>query len=206
MKTARETKTRRELLVTGAGARPPRRSAAPPWRPAPRAARPRRPADSEAMHVYRLLSVELLMLFTYDHVIASPLLGGPTRRALRPLRAQEEAHVHVLAARLAALGGVAPSPPASVTAANVDLARRQVKGRLGQLRSEQDALHLLLAAERVVVGAYFVALTTVEDRRLIVLAAQIMANDAQHEALLGELLYPGQTGNAVPYGLVQGVQ
>ena len=38
------------------------------------------------------------------------------------------------------------------------------------------------------------------------LVAQIMANDAQHEALLGELLYPGQTGNAVPYGLVQGVQ
>ena len=38
------------------------------------------------------------------------------------------------------------------------------------------------------------------------LAAQIMANDAQHEALIGELLYPGDTPNAVPYGLVQGVQ
>ena len=60
--------------------------------------------------------------------------------------------MHVLAARLAALGGVAPSPPASVAAANVDLARRHVKGRLGQLRGEQDALHLLLATERVVVG------------------------------------------------------
>ena len=206
MKTARETKTRRELLVTGAGA-----AAAATLGGAALAATAARGAsapqgDSEAMHVYRLLSVELLILFTYNHVIASPLLSGPTRRALRPLRAQEEAHVHVLAARLAALGGVAPSPPASVTAANVDLARRQVKGRLGQLRGEQDALHLLLATERVVVGAYFVALTTLEDRRLIVLVARIMANDAQHEALLGELLYPGQTGNAVPYGLVQGVQ
>ena len=90
-----------------------------------------------------------------------------------------------------ALGGVAPSPPANVAAADIDLARRRVKGRLGQLRGEQDALRLLLAAERVVVGAYFVALTKLEDRRLIVLAAQIMANDAQHEALIGELLYPG---------------
>ena len=38
------------------------------------------------------------------------------------------------------------------------------------------------------------------------LVAQIMANDAQHEALIGELLYPGDTQKAVPYGLVQGVQ
>jgi hypothetical protein len=205
MKTPRETKTRRELLVTGAGAAAATLGGAALAAGAARGASAAH-GDAEAMHVYRLLSVELLMLFTYDHVIASPLLDRPTRRALLPLRAQEKAHVHVLAARLAALGGVAPSPPASVAAANIDLARRQVRGRLGQLRSEEDALHLLLAAERVVVGAYFVALTTLEDRRLIVLAAQIMANDAQHEALVGELLYPGQTGNAVPYGLVQGVQ
>ena len=64
MKTARETKTRRELLVTGAGA-----AAAATLGGAALAATAARGAsapqgDSEAMHVYRLLSVELLILFT----------------------------------------------------------------------------------------------------------------------------------------------
>ncbi len=205
MKAERQTTTRRGLLITGAGA-----AAAATLGGAVAAgtahASGRPHGDSEAMHLYRLLSVELLMLFTYDHIIASPLLSARTRRALLPLRAHERAHVHVLAAQLAALGAVAPSPPANVATADIDLARRRVKGRLGQLRGERDALRLLLATERVVVGAYFVALTTLEDRRLIVLAAQIMANDGQHEALIGELLYPGDTPKAVPFGLVQGVQ
>ncbi len=205
MKTERQTTTRRELLIAGAGA-----AAAATLGDAVAAGAAHASSaphgESEAMHVYRLLSVELLMLFIYDHIIASPLLSAPTRRALVPLRAHEEAHVRALAARLAALGGVPPSPPANVAAADIDLARRRVKGRLGQLRGEQDALRLLLAAERVVVGAYFVALMKLESRQLIVLAAQIMANDAQHEALIGELLYPGVTPKAVPFGLVQGVQ
>jgi hypothetical protein len=33
-----------------------------------------------------------------------------------------------------------------------------------------------------------------------------MAADAQHEAILGELLNPGAIGYAVPSGLVQGQQ
>jgi hypothetical protein len=198
-------KTRRELLITGAGGVAAASLGGAVVAGTARASGPAL-ADSEAMHVYRLLSVELLMLFTYDHIIASPLLSPPTRRALLPFRGQERAHVHVLAARLPTLGAVPPSAPANVAAADIDLARRHVKGRLGQLRGEEDALRLLLAAERVVVGAYFVALTTLQDRRLIVLIAQIMANDAQHEALIGELLYPGDTHKAAPFGLVQGVQ
>lgn len=197
--------TRRQLLLSGAGA-----AAAAALGGAAVAgsasASGVAPAESEAMRVYRLLSVEQLMLFTYDQVLVAPAVTPRTRRALAPLRAQEETHVHVLAAQLAALGGVAPSPPTSVAVANVDLARRRVKGRLGQLRGDQDALRLLISTERVVVGAYFVALTMIEDRRLIVLVTRIMANDSQHEALIGELLYPGDTPKAVPFGLVQGVQ
>ena len=104
------------------------------------------------------------------------------------------------------LGGTAPMPPAGIKAADHDLAGRSVRGRLGQLRGRHDALGLLLAVERVVVGAYFVALITLEEPRLITLATQIMAADAQHEAMIGELLYAGNAQMAVPYGLVQGVQ
>ena len=79
-------------------------------------------------------------------------------------------------------------------------------GRLDQLQGSKDALYLLLAVERVAVGAYFVALAKLENPPLMTLAAEIMANDAQHEALIGELLYDGKAAQAVPYGLVQGVQ
>jgi hypothetical protein len=33
-----------------------------------------------------------------------------------------------------------------------------------------------------------------------------MASDAQHEAIVGEHLNPGEIAAAVPFGLVQGVQ
>jgi hypothetical protein len=110
----------------------------------------------------------------------------------------------VLRSRLLALGGVPPAPPGRVAEANRDLAKRSIGGRLGQLKGERDALFLLLAMEQVVVGAYFVALTNLEDRRLVRLAAEIMGSEAQHEALVGAALYPGKAASAVPYGLVQG--
>jgi hypothetical protein len=74
------------------------------------------------------------------------------------------------------------------------------------LRGDKDALRLLLSVEKVAVGAYFVALTTLQDGSLIMLVAEMMASDAQHEAVIGELLYEGDATKAVPSGLVQGVQ
>jgi Ferritin-like domain len=199
-----EARTRRQLLVAGVSA-----STAAAALLAPAAA----PASSSSLssqpdtdRLRRLLSVELLLLFSYQSILDSSVLAPRARRALAPLRAHEEAHIRVLRFQLDARGGTAPPPPASIAAADHDLARRNVAGRLGQLRGARDALQLLLALERVTVGAYFVALTKLQDRQLIVLACEIMANDAQHEAILGEQLHPGDAANAVPYGLVQGVQ
>ena len=160
----------------------------------------------DADRLRRLVSVELLLLYCYEQILAGPLLRPRARRLLSPLVGHEEAHVRALSARLAALGGRAPSPPRSVRVADHDLARRGVGGRLGQLTGGRDALFLLLAVEQVVVGAYFVALTKLGDPRLITLAAQIMASDAQHEALIGEAIHPGDAQKDVPSGLVQGIQ
>ncbi len=162
------------------------------------------PTDADRLR--RLVSVELLILYCYQHVLAGSLLHPRARRLMLPLRGHEQAHIHVLSSRLAALGGTAPVGPASVKQADRDLARRGVGGRLNQLQGERDALFLLLAVEQVVVGAYFVALTKLHDPHLVVLAAQIMASDAQHEALVGEALHPGDAQKAVPSGLVQGIQ
>jgi hypothetical protein len=161
---------------------------------------------ADADRLRRLVSVELLMLYCYEHVLAGSLLDARSRRLITPLRAHEQAHVRVLSAHLTALGGTPPAPPASVKEADRNLARRGVAGRLGQLTGGRDALFLLLAVEKVVVGAYFVALIKLNDLQLVTLAAQIMANDAQHEALVGEALYPGDAQKAVPSGLVQGTQ
>jgi hypothetical protein len=163
-------------------------------------------AGSDVSRLQRLMRVELLALYVYDHVLSASVLGPSARRAMSQLRAHEQAHVGALGDRLRARGAGRPPPPPSVAVANRYLARRRVRGRLGQLQGADDALYLLLALERVTVGAYFVALRAMREPELTVLAAQIMACDAQHEAIIGEQLYPGDIPSAVPYGLVQGVQ
>ena len=212
-------RTRRELLVAGAGAVARAGAVAGAGAVAaaalvePSAARAASShtvttpqSASTALRIERLLRVELLMLFTYEHVLGSKFLDPQKRRVLEPLRVHEQAHIRALERQLAARGGVPPKPPASAAAADRDLAHRKVKGRLGQLRGPHDALQLLIAVERVVVGAYFVALIKLNEPQLITLLTQIMASDAQHEAIIGELMYPGDAQKAVPYGLVQGVQ
>jgi hypothetical protein len=197
--------TRRELLsaaAAGAVAAPLLAAAGAEAASASRARVPPRLEDADRLH--RLLSVELLMLYCYEHVIGGPLLKPHARRLLDPLRAHEEAHIKVLRSHLVALGGVPPGPPVTVEEANRDLARRSVGGRLGQLKGARDALYLLLAMEQVVLGAYFVAVGKLEDRRLLRLAASIMGSEAQHEALVGAALYPGRADAAVPYALIQG--
>ena len=65
---------------------------------------------------------------------------------------------------------------------------------------------MLLTLEQVTIGAYFVALTKLNDSELITLVCQIMANEAQHDAMIGYSLPKATPGSAVPYGLVQGLQ
>ncbi|MDQ2896514.1 MAG: ferritin-like domain-containing protein, partial [Actinomycetota bacterium] len=168
------------------------------------AARPDPPDE----RLRRLLTVELLLRYCYQHVLISSLLTPGARPVVELQAGHEQAHVHALSVELTRLSPsrAIPVGPTSVAAADRDLVRRNVTGRLGQLRGEKDALHLLLDVERVVVGAYFVALTKLEDRRLIALAISIMSAEAQHEALIGDLLYHGDAQRSVPYGLIQGTQ
>lgn len=193
--------TRRELLLAGvAGALlAPAAAAASSARADPK-------PFSETDRLQRLIRLELLLLFCYRHILASSVLSRRAAGTLTPFVAHEEAHIGALERLLLVRGGSVPAPPASVAAANRDLAHRKVGGRLGQLRGDLDAVRLLLTLEQVTIGAYFVALTKLQDSELIVLVAQIMGNEAQHDAMLGLLLPPGKPASAVPYGLVQGLQ
>lgn len=201
---SREPTTRRQLLLSGAGLGLAGAALAGPA--VASAATTKGAPATESERIQRLLGVELLLVYCYRQVMASSLLRPAARRALAPLLANDEAHVRALARVLKQLNGVPPPAPSTLAEANKDLAHRRVGGRLGQLKGEKDALYLLLAVERVAVGAYFVALAKLETRSLITLSAEMMANDAQHEALIGMALDNGKAAEAVPYGLVQGVQ
>ncbi len=198
----RTAPTRRELLLAGAaGALLVPASAA--------AAGSQSASDkpfSETDRLQRLIRLELLLLFCYRHILGSSILNPRAHRALASFPGHEQAHIDALARRLRARGGSVPTPPESITAANHDLAHRKIGGRLGQLRGNLDAIRLLLTLEQVTIGAYFVALTKLQNPELIVLVAEIMANDAQHDAMLGLQLPPYKPGSAAPYGLVQGLQ
>lgn len=161
---------------------------------------------SETDRLQRLIRLELLLLYCYRHVLASSILGPGAQRTLAPFEGHEQAHVDALETQLKARGGTIPSGPDSVKTANRYLAHRGVGGRLGQLKGSRDALYLLLTLEQVTIGAYFVALTRLQDSELISLACQIMANEAQHDAMIGLSLPKATLGSAVPYGQVQGIQ
>jgi hypothetical protein len=154
----------------------------------------------------RLVQVEMLLLFCYQHVLGSSVLSPRAHRTLSPFVGHEQAHIRALEAQLRAVGGTVPAGPPNVPTANRDLARRKVGGRLGQLKGDLDAVRLLLTTEQVVIGAYYVALNTVQDAHLIELACQIMANEAQHDAMITLTLPKNTPDSAVPYGLVQGLQ
>jgi hypothetical protein len=161
---------------------------------------------SEAERLQRLIRLELLLLYCYRYVLGSSILQPRAHRTLTPFVGHEEAHVDALETHLKAHGGVVPPGPDSVRTANHDLAHRHIGGRLGQLKGPSDALSLLLTLEQVTIGAYFVALTTLNDSRLISLVCQIMGNEAQHDAMIGLSMPKATPGQAVPYGLVQGIQ
>ena len=53
-------------------------------------------------------------------------------------------------------------------------------------------------------GAYYQAMSKLVDPRLQQLGAQILASEAQHYALLGELRRHKDFSRAVPYAFVEG--
>jgi hypothetical protein len=161
---------------------------------------------SEAERLQRLIRLELLLLYCYRYVLGSSILGPRAHRTLAPFVGHEEAHIAALESHLEAHGGSVPPGPDSIKTANRYLAHRDIGGRLGQLKGPSDALSLLLTLEQVTIGAYFVALININDTNLISLVCEIMANEAQHDAMIGLSMPKGTPGRAVPYGLVQGLQ
>jgi hypothetical protein len=198
--------TRRELLAAGAVAGAAA-LATPGLLPAVAAGAsgggPSPPTD-DAAHLERVLSMAVLGAYVYRQVFAEGVLSQSQRRALDGFAEQEQAHVVALR-QAAGAAGAPVRPPSSLDVANKDLAHRGIGGRLGQLQGSDDALDLLVSVERSSIGSCYVALLGLTGSAAIVLVASIMANDAQHEAVV-TLQRPTLTlALAAPFPLVSGV-
>jgi hypothetical protein len=206
--------TRREMLAAGAVAGAAA-LAAPSLAPAGAAAASAdgSSATGDGALLSRVLSMSVLAAYVYQQVFAEGVLTGSERRALEGFVEQERAHVAALRAAVAAAGATVVAPPSSIHVANQHLAHRQISERLGQLRGAGDALGLLIAVERSSIGSCYVALRGLTLSTAIVLVARIMADDAQHEALVTyqrvtlpphALKFPAALAAAAPSALVSG--
>jgi hypothetical protein len=161
-------------------------------------------AQRDADLVGQVLAIEFLAIGVYEGVIGSGLLAPRTEHAARRALSQERAHVRALTAALEELGRTSPPRPDGPDAIDRMLADHEVRGRLTNLRTEHDCVSLLLDLEAVAEGAYFKVMSILQDPGLLHLAAQIMANEAQHATAVSEARRPGDIAQAVPYAYVEG--
>jgi hypothetical protein len=160
--------------------------------------------QSDADLVEEMLAAEVLAIAVYDSVLGSGLLSPQPEHTARRARAQERAHVRALRPALEKLGGTMPPSLTGSAAVDKALADRRIAGRVEKLRTEHDCVSLLLDLESDVQSTYFKAMSNIQNRGVMRLAAQIMANEAQHATAISEARRPGDIGQAVPYAFVEG--
>lgn len=161
-------------------------------------------ASSDADVLRGLITVEQLLVFSYEHLLSAGGLSESTKPLISSFLAQERAHLTLLTAALKRRGETAPSPPSTVAEASRELAQLGAPGSLRLSHAEVDSVHYLIGAETVTEGAYYGAMSKLADAKLAVTAAEIMACQAQHWSSLSGLLHAGDVNRAVPYPVVLG--
>jgi hypothetical protein len=160
--------------------------------------------QTDADLIRAILSVELLVVFSYEQVLSSGKLTPDSAHVLRQLLDHEHTHVDVMSAELEELGQGPPDPPADVTAADAELSVLHGSARLGSLSSEEDCLRLLEEVEQLAQGAYYVSMSKFASVKLARTCASILGAEAQHYTALAGLLHPGDINKAVPSAFVEG--
>lgn len=155
-----------------------------------------------------LLAYEHMLEFSAERALGSGKLGQDGRDLVLLILAHEEQHVAALQARLRALRlprKQSQNPAPSTSQQFTDL-YKQVVGLFSDIQHEIPALQALVQVENLVQSAYFVATGTFHDPRLSLLAAEILAVEAQQWALLEALLHRGDPTKAVPHPAIRGSQ
>jgi hypothetical protein len=160
------------------------------------------PPDSDQLA--GLLQVEGVMAGAYALAISSGTLTASSLALANELLGHERAHAAALRRELRALGGAELPLQTTPAGLQVALATHHVKVDFAKIRTERQWLRLLADVEDVLERNYHQALTDLRRRPLMTLCAEIVGSEAQHSALLGELLSPHDVDQAVPNAFVNG--
>ena len=151
-----------------------------------------------------VLEVDQVALFVIEDLLSGGKLHGTAAGVVGRIHQHEQAHVQLLTIEVARLGQKAAPAPRSVAQADRRLTALNASGRLGHVRTGDDALRLIYDVESMVIGRCWEVLHTLTDAALIRTTAEIMAAEAQHASAIGGLLHPGKWERVVPVGSVQG--
>jgi hypothetical protein len=162
------------------------------------------PAGDEAL-LLSLLRVEQVLVIAYERALATAVLTPSAQQVLASFLGHERAHVHALSVNLAALRVTAPAPPKGTAAFEAELRHLRVKRSPAALRNERQHLRFLIELETLIARHYRSAIARLSAAKELSIAAEIMANEAQHETVLRELLTPGNVKRAVPSAFVAGI-
>lgn len=163
-----------------------------------------RGSTGDAEILSKTLSVEQLVVFSYQRAVASGALESGVAGQIRGMLSQELRHVAMLESALRSLGATIPSAPRDVASAQRALATHHVVRSLTDLHTQFNCLKLLIDVESVAEGAYFSAIASLSDPGHVRTAAGIMGCEAQHWTIISELLNDYNVMRSVPYPFVAG--
>ena len=162
------------------------------------------PIPTDPMLIALLLQIEGQVSDVYVRAIASGVLTGAALSLAREVLAHERAHAAALGRELRALGGSELPLPGSEKALERALRTHHVNVDLSAHRTVRHWLKLLADVEDVLERNYHLAISELRRPALLTLCAEILGSEAQHSALLGEMLSPRNVEKALPNAFING--
>jgi hypothetical protein len=151
------------------------------------------------------LQMERLAVLAYRHVLTLPVIAGRPRRLLREFLHHNRSHARGLEQELKAFGVRLPARPTRLEQVDQALSQHNMSASASTASTFKDAIQALLDVEALCEGAYYTAVGSLNGTGPLVRCTQALGTDAQHSALLAQLLYPTQVTQYVPYWYVAGV-
>ena len=162
------------------------------------------PIPTDAMLIAGLLQIEGQVAEVYARAIASGVLAGAALTLARQVLAHERSHAAALRRELRALGGSELPLPGSEKALERALRTHHMNVDFSAHRTFRHWLKLLADVERALERNYHLAISELRRPQLMTLCAEILGSEAQHSALLGDMLSPRNVERALPNAFING--
>lgn len=202
----RANATRRQLLLRGAGAAAGLSAVAPALAQAyagDQGGSNEPPKVQDARILAGLLQAERLLMYGYEHALGTGFLKHDASELALLQLAHEEAHVTALREHMKALN--VRKPPSTKKQSDEYHSLRQAVDQLFSLaQHERETLQVIVQIENVGQSGYFTAAGLFHDPKLVRLAVEILACEAQHWTMIVDLLHKGDATQAVPHPTVRG--